>query len=560
MTFGAPWFLLGLVFIPIVLWLHFIRQAKRVREVSALWLWSSEEAPERRARFNPNILLLLQILTILCATLGAAGLRFVGDTREQVFIFDSSAAMTATDVAPNRLESAKVLARDQLGGRVTLIRAGLSATILSSAEDSPQQRQNALERLAAGDSGAALESALALAQSIAPQAEVTVYSSAAPVDKFRGTWQRILGDGVNIGIAAFAIRGTQVFAALESNQNTPVNAEIKLTKDDKPVAQTTLKIPAGGSVTWTPKIKLEAGTYKLELPKTDALMLDNQAYAALLSSRVLVSPPQDDVLRALVSVPGIRTAARDTPPNTARGYDAMVLVGAVPKALPEGNYIIFAPLPNKNQIPKLERITRADSTDSLLRFVALEGVRVRRSSLAPPELPEGGAWTPLAYVGSQPFIWRGVGANVRAVYIAAHPLESELRKFPAFPVLLFNILQEYASAKAVPLGSKLGTSVTFQGNIADGFGRALLPGVYTSDGERLVANLSSSSQTRLVAGASETLKLGEARATQNTAPISDFSPWRLPLLLLALVALLLEAALRGGGFGALFSRVRGGVA
>jgi hypothetical protein len=184
-------------------------------------------------------------------------------------------------------------------------------------------------------------------------------------------------------------------------------------------------------------------------------------------------------------------------------------------------------------------------------------VRVRRSNLPPPELPDGGAWTPIAYVGSQPFIWRGLGANVRAVYIAAHPLESELRKFPAFPVLLFNILQEYASAKAVPLGSRLGTAVTFQGNIADGFGRALLPGVYTSNGERLVANLTSTSQTRLVAGQSETLKLGEARATQASAPISDFSPWRLPLLLLAFVALLLEAALRGGGFGALFSRVRG---
>jgi Ca-activated chloride channel homolog len=557
MTFGAPWFLLGLVFIPIVLWLHFIRQAKRVRGVSALWLWSSEEAPERRARFSPNILLLLQILTVLCASLGAAAPRFVGDSRERVLVFDASASMTATDLNQSRLESAKAMARDQLGGRVTVIRAGLSATILATAQDTPQQRQNALERLAAGDSSAALESALSLGQSISPQAEITVYSSSAPPANFRGTWQRILGNGKNLGITAFAIRGAQVFAALESNQNTPITAEVSLSKDNKPVAQTKLKVPAGGSVTWTPKIKLETGTYSLKLSQPDALMLDNEAHAALLSSRVLVSPPQDDVLRALVSVPGIRTAARDTPPSTARGYDAMVLIGTVPKALPEGNYIIFAPLPNKNQNPKLERITRSDSTDNLLRFVALEGVRVQRSSIPPPELPEGGAWTPIAFVGSQPFIWRGVGTNVRAVYIAAHPLESELRKFPAFPVLLFNILQEYASAKTVPLGSRLGTAVTFQGNIADGFGRALLPGVYTSDGVRLVANLTASSQTRLLVGESETLQLGQARATSSAAPVSDFSPWRLPLLILALVALLLEAALRGGGFGALFSKIRG---
>ncbi|MFN3267236.1 MAG: hypothetical protein ACK41E_10425, partial [Deinococcales bacterium] len=334
----------------------------------------------------------------------------------------------------------------------------------------------------------------------------------------------------------------------------PVKAELRLFLNDKQIAQTALKIPAGGSTSYTPKIKLEAGTYKLELTKPDALMLDNTAYTALIPIRVLVSPPQDDILRALVSVPNIRTAARDTPPATARGYDAIVLVGAVPKALPEGNYIIFAPLPTRNQTSKLERITRADATDSLLRFVTLEGVRVRRSSILPPELPEGGTWTPIAYVGSQPFIWRGEAANVRAVYIAAHPLESELRKFPAFPVLFFNIFQEYASAKSVPLGTRLGRAVTFQGNIADGFTRALLPGVYTSDGERLVANLSSSSQTRLLRGQSQTLQLNQKQISQNTAPLSDFSPWRLPLLVLAFLALLLETVIRGGRFGRLFAR------
>ena len=551
MTFAAPWFLMGLGLIPVVLWLHFIRQAKRERQVSALWLWGAEEAPERRAKFNPNILLLLQILTVLLGCFGASAPRFVGDTREKVLIFDASAAMTATDITSqnqtvSRLEFAKQQVATQLTGRVTVIRAGLASVVLTSPEATSDERQKALQSLSAADSSSDLTSGLALAQSISPQAEVIVYSSQAAPIGFAGTWQRILGNGSNLGITAFAIRGTQVFAAFEGNQNKPITAKVILTRDNRQIAQTDLKIPANGRVTWTPKVTLQPGTYKLELPKTDALMLDNTAYAYIISSRVLVTPPQDDLLKAIVSVPGIRTAARDTPPSTARGYDGIVLVGAIPRALPDGNYIIFAPLPNKNQNPPLERITRSNSTDTILRFVNLEGIRVRRSTQAPPELTDG-TWTPLVFVGDKPFIWRGTAPNVRAIYIAAHPLESELRKFPAFPVLLFNIISEFAAAQNVPLGTRLGTDVTFQGNIASGFTRALLPGVYTTDGERLVANLVSSQQTKLETGTSQTQKLGASPAdSKSDLQNNDFSPWRLPLLLLATIALLLEAAVRGG--------------
>jgi Ca-activated chloride channel homolog len=561
MTFAAPWFLLGLTLIPIVLWLHFIRQAKRERKVSALWLWGAEEAPERRAKFNPNILLLLQILTVLLASLGASSPRFSADTRERVLIFEAGAAMTAKDIVGasqtiSRLDSAKELAQPLLSGRVTVIRAGLSATVVTQSQASLEARQKALQALAAGDSSSQLEPAIALAISISPQAEIVVFSSQAAPASFKGTWHKILGNGTNVGITAFAIRGTQVFVALESNQSIPITAKLRLTREDKAIAQSDLKIPVRGRVTWTPKVTLQPGTYKIELTNPDAMQLDNQAYAYLISSRVLVTPPQDDVLKAIVSVPGIRTAARDTPPSTSRGYDAIVLVGAVPRALPEGNYIIFAPLPTKNENPKLERITRSNSTDNILRFVNLEGVRVRRSNQAPPELTNG-TWTPIVFVGDKPLIWRGTAPNVRAIYIAVHPLETELRKFPAFPVLLFNIIQEYANAKSVPLGTRLGTAITFQGNIASGFTRALLPGVYTSDGERLVANLSSSQATRLETGQSSMQQIGGVQNNENKNQSTDaFSPWRLPLLILALIALLLEAALRGQSLSKMLPKPR----
>ncbi len=560
MSFAAPWFLLGLLLIPVVIWLHFIRQAKRQRVVSALWLWSIDDAPQRKAKFNPNILLLLQILTVIFASLGAAAPSLQNDTRESIVILDASASMLAKDLENNtqtRLEFAKTQIAPLLLARITLIRAGLSATVVSGSTSTLETRQQALRSFAAGDASSDLENALALARSIAPRAKITVFSSQVAKTNFQGIWHQILGNGENIGITAFAIRGSQVFAALESNQARPITAKIRLSKDNKTILETSLKIPANARVTWTPRIQLSTGTYQLELPTTDTLALDNTAYAVVNSSRVLVSPPQDDVLKAVVSLPGVRTAARDTPPSNARGYDTVILVGAIPKALPDGNYLIFAPLPKATVPDKIERITRSDNTHPLLRFANLEGLRTTVSSLVPPEIPNG-TWTPLVFAGTKGFIWYGSNSTVRAVYIAAHPLAGELRKFPAFPVLMYNILSEFNQAVSVPLGTRLGTDVTFQGNIATGFTRALLPGVYTSDGQKLIANLSSSQSTRLPLGTSQRLELGQQseNSNQNQIGLQPESVWRLPLLLLALLALSLEAIIRGGGISRVFSSVR----
>jgi Ca-activated chloride channel homolog len=558
MTFAAPWFLLGLLLVPVVLWLHFIREAKRERVVSALWLWGAEEAPERRARFNPNLLLLLQILAVLMGSIGAAAPRLEALGATRVLVIDSSAAMLAADLEGTRFEQAKRQASSLLGGRVAMIRAGLSATVLSPASASLEQHRASLDLLAAGDSSADLRGALDLGRSLLPKAEVHMFSSQAPFEGFRGVWHRVIGRGENIGITAFAIRGAQVFAALEGNLRQPKTVVISLERDGKPVARGEVRVPTQGRAVWTPKVKLEAGTYRATIQNQDALALDNEAFALISSARVLVTPPQDDVLRAVVSVPGVRAAARDVPPATARGYDVVVLVGAVPKALPEGNYLIFAPLPNRNQTPAISSVTRADSTDALLRFANLEGVRARVSSITPPELT-GGTWQAIAFAGDKPFVLRGEAPGVRAVYIAAHPLETELRQFPAFPVLIYNILTEFTSATSAPLGSRLTGEVSLNGNAAPGLTRALLPGVYETPRQTLVANLASSPMTRLETGTSSVQTLGGnagAASSQNNELETSPSSWRAPLILLALLALLLEAILRAGGFGGVISSVR----
>jgi Aerotolerance regulator N-terminal len=47
-NFVAPAFLLGLLFVPVVLWLHFVRRSQRERRVNALWLWTNEVSASQR--------------------------------------------------------------------------------------------------------------------------------------------------------------------------------------------------------------------------------------------------------------------------------------------------------------------------------------------------------------------------------------------------------------------------------------------------------------------------------------------------------------------------------
>ena len=267
--------------------------------------------------------------------------------------------------------------------KILVIRAGLSASVLAGPTNDRNEMRAALEKIQAGDSGSDLEGALRLARSLAPNAETHLFTSLEPPTNFRGTLHTVRGNGENIGITAFALRGTQAFVALEGNLRAPRNAIVRLEHDGVLVARNTVRVPAGARATWLPKIEVEPGEYEASLENTsdsdrlDALELDDTAFAVIGAGRVLVAPPQDDVSRAVVSVPGVRAVTQNLPPNSSAGWGAIVLVGRIPKRLPPGNYLIFAP---PNPKAKLEPVTTWDASAPELRFASLDGVQTRISS------------------------------------------------------------------------------------------------------------------------------------------------------------------------------------
>ena len=564
-NFVAPAFLLGLLFVPVVLWLHFVRRAQRERRVNALWLWTNEVSASQRARFLPNVLLALQLIGIIAASVGAAGPRLELPGRDLVIVLDASASMTAADLGSDAQPNSRLSVATRDAGalfgnarKILIVRAGLSASVIAGPTSDRNEIRAALEKVQAGDSRSDLEGALRLARSLAPNAETHLFTSLEPPKNFRGTLHTIRGNGENLGITAFALRGTQAFVALEGNLRAPRNATVRLEHDGVLVARNTVRVPAGARATWLPKIKVESGEYKAMLENTsdserlDALELDDNAFAVVGAGRVLIAPPQDDVSRAVVSVPGVRAVTQNLPPNSSAGWGAIVLVGRIPKRLPPGNYLIFAPPEPK---AKLEPVTTWDASAPELRFASLDGVQARISNLSAPEIA-GGGWTVLARAGTKAFVSRGDGPGVRAVYIASDPADSDLRLRPAFPVMVFNVLSSYLNVPAKALGSRLPSpdpSIEI---------RAIEPGLFETGNTKFVANLASSQQTNLPVGDSSVTEIspdGQPVASSSSLPANMPAAWTWLLLALALIALGLEAILRRNDLGQIknvFLRVR----
>ena len=119
-----------------LLFLYFLRPRRTRFEVPSLFLWNavaqSVRADRPFQRLKLSVLLLLQLLALLlliCAL--ATPLTKPGPVpqADYVIILDQSAGMEATDVSPNRMAVAKVLAEQFVKENM---RAGDSVTVIGA--------------------------------------------------------------------------------------------------------------------------------------------------------------------------------------------------------------------------------------------------------------------------------------------------------------------------------------------------------------------------------------------------------------------------------------------
>ena len=180
MSFASPFILWGLLLIPVALLAYWLVQRRRIKYAARFTnldlLVNVVDATPGRRRHLPALLTLAALAALVVAM--ARPQAVVAVPREEatvVLTMDSSASMTATDVAPSRLEAAKSAANTFLDGlperfRVGLVSFSSSVRVLEEPTDDRDDVRESLDTIE-GDIGTALGDAIEASVAVATDPE-----------------------------------------------------------------------------------------------------------------------------------------------------------------------------------------------------------------------------------------------------------------------------------------------------------------------------------------------------------------------------------------------------
>ncbi len=527
LSFLAPQFLWALAAIPLVVALHFVRARKKRYEVSALFLWRrAQELAQRRRRFSPTLLLLLQLLFVTLAALALAQPALtLRSAPDRVFVIDASASMAAReDGGETRLEQAlsEIDALLSDAGRVAVVRAGLGATVALPLTDDRAALREVLGGLEAADASADPIRALALARAVAPDAELHLFTDDPPPNLETSTQtaqnvtlHRLGGDAQNLGISAFDLRNGQAFVSVVNNAPRPQEVELEVTRGNAPAMRTTLLVPREGQANAAFPVEAVLGTDTLtedfyrahiNVPPSDALSLDDDAYVSSRALRAVVSPPSPPVERALGVVPGLNWRVSASPsPGSA---DVEVLTNGFPAGFAEdvaagsvtGRYFVFAP-PSPDAV--YGTIRDWNRGDPLFRFADLTETQVGLNpafTLSEGDWPEG-AWEVLAQTDAlEPALLRLTQPDLNIIVARFHPTQTDMVSRPAFPILVANVMDAFRGEDRLELGSPLPEGTVMLNGEPTTLRRATVPGVYGVGDRTYSVSLLSAEESRLPTG------------------------------------------------------------
>lgn len=394
MSFLAPPMFLAALALPVIVALYLLKLKRQRVEVPSTLLWRraiqdlTANAPLQRLR--NNLLLWLQLLAaaLIVLALTRPFIRLDAQRGETfIVLIDNSASMQADDAEghPTRLDQARALALelvDSLGPDDAMLPATFNSrtqTLVPSPTADRRELRRAIQAIGPTDRPTDIRDALTLVRSLAPQVpnlQVVVISDGAlgpgTSDLLalaqsdagpRVRYLRCGTSGDNLGITAFNLS-----RALEDPSRVEIYAEVLNATAQE--VEATLELLLDGERIDAKRLALSpeqfrgvvfsnvgdiAGvlTVRLVVPSDiDRLAADNVAHGILTPQRdlraLLVSARDNPFLtQALLRQPAL-DLSRTTPEafdaaEALERVDLIILDGFVPRELPDGNYIIFAP-------------------------------------------------------------------------------------------------------------------------------------------------------------------------------------------------------------------------
>lgn len=575
LTFAAPAFLWGLAALPLVVLLHRIRVRRERREVAGAFLWRrARDVGAHRPRLRPSLLLLLQLLAVTGMTFAAARPQWnVAGPALRVLVIDGAASMAARDgagspvgreleaLAPDatRLDAARARAEELVrgGGPVAIVRGGREPRLALAPSEDRDEVLAALASLRAGDADPDPARALRLARDVAEAAgargaEIHWLSDAPPPASSGVRAHPLAGRGENVGVTGFELVAGQAWLRVSSSYRLPLELPVEIDRGEERIASSTLLVPAGGDAAASFPVTdgTLALTARIDPPQSDALALDDEAWAGGPTLVVALDREVAALERALGAIDGVQVRVASAAARLPA--DLRVLHGRLDREAPGGPTLL---LPDRDAPAVAATILRWNASDPLLRFVDLRELRV--AYLDPPPFGEEAGWTTLVRgvveraeaaaddgdaPPSVPLLQRLDRPEGPVWRLAFHPVRGDLTLRPAFPTLVVNLIDEVRGEDRVPLGATLPAGATREGRPVDA---ALEPGPYRVDGRTVFASLLDERATRLPGPEAfdATTATDPATASAGSADPAEarsrreVTPW---LVAAALLLLLLE--------------------
>ena len=397
---------------PLIVLLYFLKLRRQPLEVPSTYLWHRTledlHVNSLWQRLRQNLLLFLQLLLLLLAILACLRPSWLGSklTGERyIFLVDTSASMSATDVEPTRLEAAKAQLIDLIDQQ---LKPGSVAMVISFSDraiveqpftDNRGLLKRRVQAIQPTQHGSQLEEALRVAAGLAnpgrtgTEATDVAAADALPAEllifsdgRFRSAPQFAMGQlkpkfvpmglpkAENVGILAFSTAQTpdrpdqiQVFGQLQNfgDQDAEVTANLYLEQpgsDSQLLDAAAVPIPAGGEggVEFVLD-SVPSGVLQLEFEEADDLAIDNRAFANInpqRRSKVLLVTPRNDALETVFQTPFAQRLADveqsgpellTTPAYqqmaSAGAYDLVIYDQCSPPELPRCNTYFIGTLP-----------------------------------------------------------------------------------------------------------------------------------------------------------------------------------------------------------------------